>query len=387
MGVANGLDYILDAAKVLQQRCVQNISILLHGDGAERARLESRCREENIDGIEFSGPSDKYNTAQLVSRADVCLTIFKDIPVLSTCSPNKFFDSLAAGKPVIVNTPGWLQTLVEHNHCGFYVRPDRPEVLADRLQWLAKNRFACAELGHNARKLAEREFARDAMVSKVETVLLGVNEQPVTASAYCYKRIIDVIAAAIALVIGAPLMLVLYGMVRLRLGRPVIFRQQRIGRNGRSFTIYKFRTLRDTRDESGDYLPDEQRITAFGRWLRSAGMDELPQLWNVLRGDMSLIGPRPLLPEYLNRYSAFEARRHEVRPGITGWAQVKGRNGLGWAEQFRLDVWYVDHCGLALDLRIFFLTAKAILTASGSEPAGSVTKPVFLGSDHGHSEA
>jgi lipopolysaccharide/colanic/teichoic acid biosynthesis glycosyltransferase len=206
-------------------------------------------------------------------------------------------------------------------------------------------------------------------------------------SSYRHKRTIDVIAAAVGIVVAAPLMLILYVLVRMRLGWPAIFRQERSGLHGRSFTIYKFRTMRETRDDTGQYLPDGQRITPFGRWLRRTGIDELPQLWNILRGDMSLIGPRPLLPEYLSRYSAFEMRRHEVRPGVSGWAQVKGRNGLGWAEQFRLDVWYVDHCSLALDFRILLLTARAVVTRYGSEPTDSVTKPLFLGSDRGHNEA
>lgn len=164
-----------------------------------------------------------------------------------------------------------------------------------------------------------------------------------------------------------------------QMGSPVLFRQCRPGRFGRPFYMIKFRTMRDATDAAGRPLPDGERLTAFGRFLRSSSLDELPELWNVLKGDMSLVGPRPLLMEYLPLYSAEQARRHEVRPGVTGWAQVNGRNALTWEEKFRLDVWYVDNRSLWLDLRIIAMTVKKVIRRDGISAAGEATMPKFTG--------
>jgi lipopolysaccharide/colanic/teichoic acid biosynthesis glycosyltransferase len=163
------------------------------------------------------------------------------------------------------------------------------------------------------------------------------------------------------------------------LGAPVLFRQRRTGLQGQLFTLVKFRTMRDARDRRGEPLTDAERLTRLGRILRSTSMDELPELWNVLRGDMSLVGPRPLLPEYLPLYSREQLRRHHVLPGITGWAQVNGRNELSWEEKFRLDVWYVDHRSLALDLRVLLLTVKRVLLRDGINQSGHATVSYFRG--------
>ncbi|HEX6038652.1 sugar transferase [Longimicrobium sp.] len=193
------------------------------------------------------------------------------------------------------------------------------------------------------------------------------------------KRLLDLALAVPALVILSPVLAGTALLVRLRLGTPVLFRQERPGLHGRPFRLLKFRTMRDALDSRGEPLPDEQRLTAFGRRLRSTSLDELPTLWNVVRGDMSLVGPRPLLMEYLPRYSPEQARRHEVRPGITGWAQVNGRNALSWDEKFRLDVWYVDHRSLALDLRILWMTVRKVFVREGISQPGHVTMEKFRG--------
>ncbi|MGQ9542135.1 MAG: sugar transferase [Armatimonadota bacterium] len=196
------------------------------------------------------------------------------------------------------------------------------------------------------------------------------------------KRLMDLCLASVALVLLALPMLVIALLVRLSLGSPVLFRQQRAGLHGKPFTLIKFRTMRDARDERGKLLPDEVRLTRFGKWLRHTSLDELPELLNVLKGEMSLVGPRPLLLEYLPRYSAQQARRHEVKPGITGWAQVNGRNALSWEERFRLDVWYVDNWNLWLDVKILLLTLWKVLKREGISAEGSATMPVFMGTPH-----
>lgn len=194
-----------------------------------------------------------------------------------------------------------------------------------------------------------------------------------------WKRAIDFTAAAVGLVVISPILLLLALLIRAKLGAPILFRQTRPGLHTRPFTILKFRTMRDAHDADGAPLPDADRLPPLGRFLRSTSLDELPELWNVLRGDMSLVGPRPLLMEYLPLYSPKQARRHEVRPGITGWAQVNGRNALGWNDRFALDVEYVDRMSLALDARILLLTVLKVFRREGINQQGSATMEKFRG--------
>jgi len=193
------------------------------------------------------------------------------------------------------------------------------------------------------------------------------------------KRIFDVISAGLAIVLLSPVILVVALLIRRKLGSPIIFRQVRPGLAGKPFEMVKFRTMKDSVDGSGAPLPDAERLGPFGRLLRSSSLDELPELWNVLKGEMSLVGPRPLLMEYLPLYSAHEFRRHEVRPGITGWAQVKGRNSIGWKEKFELDVWYVENKNFWLDLKILFLTVKKVIKRDGVSAEGEATMSKFKG--------
>lgn len=193
------------------------------------------------------------------------------------------------------------------------------------------------------------------------------------------KRAFDLVVSLLALILLSPLLGLLALLVRLRLGAPVLFRQLRPGLHGRPFTLYKFRTMTDARDAQGALLPDAERLTPLGRFLRSTSLDELPELFNVLKGEMSLVGPRPLLMEYLPRYTPEQLRRHEVRPGITGWAQVNGRNVLSWEEKFALDVWYVEHHSFWLDLKILWLTLVKTLRREGIAAEGHATMPKFMG--------
>jgi len=196
---------------------------------------------------------------------------------------------------------------------------------------------------------------------------------------YRGKRLFDLTLTIPALILLSPVIGLLAGLVRLKLGNPVLFRQQRPGLHGKPFTLYKFRTMTGARDADGNLLPDADRLTPFGRFLRRTSLDELPELLNVLRGDMSLVGPRPLLMEYLDRYTPEQARRHEVRPGITGWAQINGRNALSWEEKFELDVWYVDNLSLWLDLKILVLTIWTVLRREGISQDGYATMPEVMG--------
>lgn len=194
------------------------------------------------------------------------------------------------------------------------------------------------------------------------------------------KRFFDFTAALLGLIALALPLLLLMALIRRKLGRPVFFRQTRPGLHGQPFEMVKFRTMTDACGPDGALLPDAERLTSFGRFLRSTSLDELPELWNVLKGDMSLVGPRPLLMEYLPLYSPEQARRHAVRPGVTGWAQVNGRNAISWEEKFALDTWYVDHQSLLLDMRILWLTIKKVLVREGISAAGEATMGKFTGS-------
>lgn len=193
------------------------------------------------------------------------------------------------------------------------------------------------------------------------------------------KRLFDLLLSLVGLLVLALPLLLLWILVHRKLGSPVLFRQVRPGLHGRPFMMVKFRTMTDERGADGQLLPDAQRLTAFGRFLRACSLDELPELWNVLCGEMSLVGPRPLLMEYLPLYSPEQARRHEVRPGITGWAQVNGRNAVSWDERFELDVWYVDHRSLWLDIRILWLTVRKVIVREGISAQGEATMPRFTG--------
>ncbi len=201
------------------------------------------------------------------------------------------------------------------------------------------------------------------------------------------KRVFDLSIVLISLILLSPLLLAIATIVRFKLGSPVFFHQQRPGLNGKPFIILKFRTMADHRDQKGRLLSDTERTTDFGRFLRSTSLDELPELFNILKGDMSFVGPRPLLMKYLPLYSSEQARRHEVKPGITGWAQVNGRNTINWEKKFRYDIWYVDNCSMWLDVTILFLTILKVIKREGVSLEGHISMDEFMGSEPLHTDS
>lgn len=196
-----------------------------------------------------------------------------------------------------------------------------------------------------------------------------------------FKRLFDIVASASGLIFLSPVFLILIYLIRKNLGEPVFFTQERPGKDGKPFKMIKFRSMRDAVDQDGNPLPDSERLTPFGKKLRATSLDELPELWNVLKGEMSLVGPRPLLMSYLPLYNEFQNRRHEMRPGVTGWAQVNGRNALSWDEKFAHDIWYIDHYSFWLDMKILFLTVKKVFIKEGISAEGEATMPYFTGND------
>lgn len=195
------------------------------------------------------------------------------------------------------------------------------------------------------------------------------------------KRLIDLVLSGLALLVLSPLYLILAILVRVKLGSPVLFSQERPGKNEKVFRMYKFRSMTDARDANGDLLPDEERLTHFGMMLRATSLDELPELWNIFKGDMSIVGPRPLLVRYLPRYNKRQRRRHEVRPGLTGWAQVNGRNAISWEQKFEYDVEYVEKESFWMDIKILFMTVGKVLHRSGISQEGNVTMEEFMGTE------
>ena len=388
-GLANGLDAVLDTAAVLQRQGRSDIQFLFIGDGRCKPALERRVTSEALSNCHFLPPIPKSQLAQLLRQSvHVGLMVLKDVPAFYRgTSPNKFFDYISCGLPVVNNYPGWLSELIREHQLGIPVPPRDPEALAEALIKLADQPALADSMGFNARFLAESSFSRCFLADQWRHVL------ETTACRYalrchCYARkqiygllkgLVDRVAALTALVLLSPLLVAVALVVRWRFGSPVLFRQQRPGYRGRAFWLFKFRTMTNSRDANGALLPDDQRLTPFGRWLRATSIDELPELFNILRGEMSFIGPRPLLLQYLPLYSPQQARRHDVKPGFSGWAQINGRNAISWEEKFRLDVWYVDHQSFWLDLKIFVLTIWKVILREGISAVGEATMVPFAG--------
>lgn len=233
--------------------------------------------------------------------------------------------------------------------------------------------------GQGRREFSEAPAGEFAAIPEVSAHPARSAPGPALPAATPVKRTLDIVGALCGIVLLSPVLLVAAALIRARMGSPVLFRQTRPGLHGQPFGIVKFRTMLDAVDPSGRPLPDAERLTRLGRLLRATSIDELPELWNVLKGEMSLVGPRPLLMEYLPLYSPEQARRHEVRPGLTGWAQVNGRNALSWDEKFALDVWYVENRSLWLDLRILWMTVRKVVRREGIDEAGGVGQQRFRG--------
>jgi sugar transferase EpsL len=268
------------------------------------------------------------------------------------------------------------------------VPPNAPEPFADALIQMAEDGHGRQVMGRHARSLAEAVFDRKKLVRETADLIESVHACHQTAGPSgegrlfyrFFKRSLDLTVALVGLTLLSPILLGISLAVRARLGSPVLFRQVRPGYQGKAITVYKFRTMHDIRDVHGTLLPDAERLTPLGNWLRRFSLDELPQLFNVLKGGMSLVGPRPLLMEYVPLYDGEQIRRHEVKPGITGWAQVNGRNAVRWEDQFALDVWYVNHRTLRLDVKILGMTVLKTIRSEGIRQENHATRERFRGS-------
>ncbi len=375
-GPANDLGVVIRAAERLRDD--PHIHFLMVGDGKDRPKLETRAQQSGLSNITFTGALPKSLMPDVLAASDACLAILQNIPMFTTTYPNKVFDYMAAARPTVLAIDGVIREVIENSRGGIFVQPGDEDALAAALEELSQHPETGQAMGQSARAYVQKHFRREDQAEAFRAMLQEITARRGHIYQH-FKRLFDLLAGFVAFVIALPFMLVIAVILTFTIGRPIIFSQRRPGLNGSPFTLFKFRTMRDTRDANGELLPDAQRMTGIGRFLRSTSLDELPELVNVLKGDMSLVGPRPLLMQYRERYSPEQARRHLVRPGITGWAQINGRNALTWDEKFKLDVWYVDHGSFWLDLRIMGITFWKVLTREGISEQGQVTMTEFLG--------
>jgi len=319
---------------------------------------------------------------ELLSISDVVV-----LPSYREGLPVSLQEALAMGKPVVTtDVPGCRET-VDDGVNGFLVKVRDSSAVAEAVEKLLSDSALREQMGQASLKKAEAEFDVNRIVEQhvdlYQKLLRGVSSQR---KSLCSKRLFDVALILLSLPVLLPVLLVLALLVRINLGSPVLFCQERPGIYGRPFRIYKFRTMTDACDAKGKLLSDEERLTPFGKFLRSSSLDELPELINVLFGDMSLVGPRPLLLEYLDRYNDEQYRRHETLPGITGWAQVSGRNAISWEEKFACDLWYVENRSIWLDIKILWRTVVTVFKREGINQEGEATMAKFQGTKAAHAK-
>jgi lipopolysaccharide/colanic/teichoic acid biosynthesis glycosyltransferase/glycosyltransferase involved in cell wall biosynthesis len=402
MGHAQGLDSVLHGAQICRST-VPAAEFLFIGGGVDRRRLESLAEEMHLDNVRFLPRQPMHVMGGILAGADALLVHLKDDALFRITIPSKTQAYLAAGKPILMAVRGEATNWITSSGAGIRCQPGDPGSIAAAVKVLAgAGKIRLAEMGRNGATFYERELSVSVGVGKFERIFKAVTDKRLletdTNSGACPraaawqqsgrsmsfyrefgKRAFDVTCASAAIILFAPFLVIVAALVKIKLGSPVIFRQLRPGKYADPFILLKFRTMNDIKDPAGRLLPDEKRLTKLGRFLRSCSLDELPQLWNVIRGDMSLVGPRPLLMEYLSLYAPDQARRHEVRPGITGWAQVNGRNSVSWNKKLALDTWYVDHWSLWVDVTILATTASRVYKRKDISSQGYATMPEFTG--------
>jgi lipopolysaccharide/colanic/teichoic acid biosynthesis glycosyltransferase len=363
IGPAQQLDVVLDAAEMMLSE--PDVCFVLLGSGMDEQRLRALASERGLDNVRFLPRRPPSEVGEVLAAGDALLVHLRPDPLFEITVPSKTQTYLYAGKPVLMGVRGDAARLVTESGAGICFEPGNPADLARAVRELARlSPEARREMGRAGRRYYDERLSlrvgSDAFATVLETAARQRHAWQRT------KRGMDVAASAIGLTLFALPGAAVAVLVRTRLGSPVFFRQQRPGRHGRPFTMVKFRTMTDEKDEQGHLLPDAARLTRFGAWLRTTSLDELPELWNVLKGDMSVVGPRPLLERYTPWYTAEEGRRLDVRPGVTGLAQVRGRNESAWDERLALDVEYVQTISPLRDLQIVWATVARVFRRSGA---------------------
>lgn len=370
-----GLERALDIVAELKD---EPLTFVFCGEGPGRAKFEAAAREKNL------GTSAIFTGA--VSRVELQSLLRFAIAALADCSPDArggfLLDALAAAKPLILLGHGWQRDLVEGRGAGVNLPQNAPAAAARELTDFLMDGDGLRRAGQQAAALAAGRFNLERICGEFrnlihDTVAADPRAAVLRRRSLRAKRTLDIALSLAGLIVLAPVLVLLALAVWAKMGGPVFFTQQRTGLHGKFFKLIKFRTMSDGKGADGKPLSDAARLTPLGRFLRRTSLDEVPELINVLKGDMSLVGPRPLLPEYLAYYDAEQRRRHEVKPGLTGWAQVNGRNALSWEERFKLDVWYVDNLSFVLDLKILAKTVWVALRGDGISADDHATMPRF----------
>ncbi len=386
-GIANGLESILDVAKYLQSSGFFDIKILFIGDGSQKLYLKNLAKTLKLENCIFLEPVSKVELSFIMRECvDVGIMCLQNIPEFyNGTSPNKFFDYISAGLPVLINYPGWLAKIILDNNLGYFSDPNDTKCFAQNIITLYSDRKHLDELAVNCRSYAKLNFSREIMFRKLLKILqsnymqLG-NRRKSYFSRIVYigfKRICDLSLATILLILMLPFYLIIALLVYCNMGNPVFFTQSRPGYKGNIFQIYKFTSMKNLYNKEGKLLPDKYRLTKFGKFLRSYSLDELPEIINIIKGEMSFVGPRPLLERYLNYYTNEEKRRHDIKPGITGMAQVNGRNSINWDKKFKYDIYYVDNISFLLDIKILIKTILKVFIREGINAKGESTMSEF----------
>ena len=379
MTSGRGLDQMLYLAAALQTTA-PDVTFALCGDGPLRGKLEARAHDLGLlnKNVWFLDPLPRRDLPALLGAAAAVIVGGND----GTAGGALAFDALAASRPVILTASGWQRELIEGRGAGMGLPENDIPAAARELVDFLKDGDGLRRAGQQAAALAAGRFSMDRVAGEIrqlieEAVAADPRQAVLRRRALRAKRAFDIVISATALVILSPVFLALAVAAQIKMGWPAFFTQTRTGLRGKLFRIVKFRTMTNAKDGAGNLLPDSERLTPFGRFMRRSSLDELPELWNVLKGDMSLVGPRPLLPEYLPYYTPEQRRRHDVAPGLTGWSQVNGRNALTWEDKFALDTWYVDNLSLWLDLKILMKTLWIAVSGKGISAEGHATMPRF----------
>lgn len=383
MDAAHGVSYFVHIAAAVRS-IDPSIRFVICGSGPTREDIRTDALHIGVleQNLWLIPPLPKHRMPELLSLATVLMSLFDRGQAGRPRSFSKMFDALAAGKPLVLNHGGAHVDLVESRGAGLILSPGDIETAARDLADFVRDDEALHRAGEQAAALADGRFNRDKLAGEYRALLEAVAQadpapQRRRRRSLALKRTFDFVVAAAVLVLLSPVFLILAFIILIKMGWPILFSQVRPGLGGKPFRLSKFRTMKNTEDGAGNLLSDGERITALGRFLRRTSVDELPELFNVLKGDMSLVGPRPLLMEYLPYYDTDQERRHTVRPGMTGLAQVNGRNDLTWEEKFELDVWYVDNRSLWLDLKILCRTVWIVFTGQGVSAPGHDSMPRF----------
>ncbi len=381
MSAGAGLDYVLEIAGEMKA-LTPEVGFYFYGDGTFRGQIEARALELGVlnKSVWIQDAVSRAQLPTILSGATIALA--RRHSITEAGPSGHVYDALASERPVVFTEESPLAELIVGRGAGIQLPSDNAKNAAIELAEYIKDNDSLRRAKTQSAALAAGRFNMARVAAEVrEAMQVAVSEKPrahvLHHRTLLTKRALDILISAFALIVLSPVFLVVAGAIYWKMGGPAVFSQERPGLKGKIFKIYKFRTMTETTDSSGALLSDDQRLTPLGKFLRRTSLDELPELLNVLMGDMSLVGPRPLLPEYLPYYSPEQRRRHDVRPGLTGWTQINGRNALTWEEKFELDVWYVDNLSLKLDAKILLKTIYVALRGEGVNAPGYATMPRF----------